>query len=347
MSESTYRSLTASDVAKKLTEMAKEKKKLLICAHRNPDGDAVGSAFALKLIYEKLSGSAYCVSSDEVPDYLRFLLKGQSSIKFSENIEYDTIVSVDTASPEQLGDLIFLCNEIVMSIDHHESCTPYCDEYRNKDASAAGELIMSVYEYLVENKEIEADADIARLIYAAISADTGSFKYSNTTYDTHMMAARLVKTVNSDKNGINTAEISRLIHNSKSLKALKAEKLSIENLNTAENGKIAYVVLKTEQMEENGLTEDDFGSAVDIPRSIEGVLLSFVIKESNKKSENKEKVFRVSARSSCEVSVADICKKFGGGGHAKAAGATIYAENAEKAKEILLSEFEKALKGEN
>lgn len=346
MNNALYKKLTAKDIAEKLIHCAENKEKLLICAHRNPDGDAVGSAFALKMIYKAMGGEAYCTSSDEIPDYLRFLLRDQESIKFNESIEYDTIVTVDTASPSQMGELSFLCEKVSFAIDHHESATEYSDTYRNKDASAAGEMIFEIYEELINKGIIKEDGDICRLIYSAISSDTGSFKYSNTTEDTHKIAAKLIKAVNNDKNGINTSEIARLIHNSKSIKSLKADKMVIENLRLTKDGKIAYVLLEGEDMDKNGLSEEDFGSAVDIPRSVEEVLLAFVLKDSKKTDENQNKIYRISARSSCDVSVGDICKKFGGGGHAKAAGASVSAENGELAVKAVLSEFNSALMGE-
>ncbi len=339
----TYRSLTVKDICDLLIKEAENNNKLLILAHRNPDGDAVGSAFALKLIYEELSGKAVCACCHEVPDYLKFLIKGQETLKFDENTEYDRIVAVDTASPQQLGELECLAEGCYFAIDHHESCTPYCDTLRDHLSSATGELIFEIYDELRKSGKIKENAEICRLIYSAISADSGSFMYSNTTSKTHKIAGELLETINSDKNGINTAELARLLHNSKSINALKAQMLCIQNLKICEDGKIAYIILKREDIVKEELKEEDFGASVDIPRSVEGVMLSFVIKESDKATEDNKKIFRISTRSSCDVSVADICKKFSGGGHAKAAGGSVEAENIEIAENAVLSEFIKAL----
>ncbi|MBE6587762.1 MAG: hypothetical protein E7647_05030 [Ruminococcaceae bacterium] len=341
MNNAQYKALTAADCASKLRSFANEGKKILIIAHRNPDGDAVGSAFALKMIYEALGGGADCACSNKVPEYLSFLGFGKNEMINEVNKEYDAYITVDTASPSQFGDLEYLCEKTDFAIDHHASCTEYSDSYREGTASAAGELIFEIYEYLKESEAIPEIPDVARLIYAAITADSGSFKYSNTTENTHLIAAKLIKIINSDKNGINTAEIARLIHDSKSLNDLKAKKLCIENLRLTNDKKIAYVCIENVEMEKEGLSEEDFGSSVDVPRSIEGVLCAFVLKEG--KSTEKEKLYRISARSNCSVDVAAICKKFGGGGHAKAAGGSITAENAEKAVNAVLAEFEKAV----
>ena len=342
----TYNSLTVTDICDLLIKEAENNNKLLILAHRNPDGDAVGSAFALKLIYEKLSGKAICACCHEIPRYLSFLNKTQDTLKFCEETEYDTVVAVDTASPQQLGDLEYLAEKCAFAIDHHESFTPYCDTLRDHTSSATGEIIFEIYEEMKSRGLMGDDADVCRLLYSAISADTGSFMYSNTTCKTHNIAGKLIEIINNDKNGINTAELARLLHNSRSMSALKAQKLCIENLKSAEDGKITYIILERDNIMKENLRDEDFGAAVDIPRSVEGAMVSFVLKESDKKTEDNKSIYRISTRSSCNVNVADICKKFNGGGHAKAAGASIEAENAIVAEKAVLSEFIKALKEE-
>ncbi len=342
----TYNSLTVNDICDLLIKEAEKNNKLLILAHRNPDGDAVGSAFALKLIYNELMGKAVCACCHEAPEYLRFLIKGQNSLIFDENEEYDTIAAVDTASPQQLGDLEYLAEKCSFAIDHHESCTPYCDTLRDHTSSATGELIFEIYEELKNRGRIKENTDIARLIYCAISADSGSFMYSNTTSKTHDIAGKLVTIINKDENGANTAELARLLHNSKSLSALRAQMLCIQNLKICENGEIAYIILEREEIAKEGLKEEDFGASVDIPRSVEGVKLSFVIKETDKTTEDGKRVYRISTRSSCGVNVADICKKFSGGGHAKAAGGSVEADNIKIAEKTVLSEFIYALREE-
>lgn len=346
MNNKAYKSLSVADVAEKLTEFSKNFEKLLICIHRSPDGDAVGSAFALKRIYEELSGTATVVCCDEAPKYLSFIINGQNTVKYTGKEEYTKIVTVDTASPSQMGDLEFLCEKVEFAIDHHEIHTEYSDNCTDGSASAAGEVLFEIYKHLVGSKRINENADICRAIFCAISADTGSFQYSNTTAKTHKIASELVNIINSDENGINTAEISRLIHNSRSMETLKAQKLCIEKLKFAMDRRIAYIILNNEDIRTEGLESEHFGAAIDIPRSVEGVLLSFVLKESDRSRENCTVTYKISTRSSCNVSVADICKKFGGGGHVKAAGGSITAKNEEEAVNAVLSEFENALKGE-
>lgn len=346
MSNKAYRSLNIKETADLLCNSAEKNKKLLIITHKNPDGDAVGSSFALKKIYKCLGSDAECICADNIPTYLNFLTNIENMSNYSEKYKYELLITIDTASPMQMGRLSDLSNKVDLSIDHHAFFTPYSDEIRDIKASAAGEIIFEIYEELKNRGKIEENSDICRLIYAAISADSGSFKYSNTTDKTHIIASKLINIINNDQNGPDTAEIARLLHNCKSKKAILAEKIVIENLKFSYGDKIAYVSLKREDITENGLTDEDFGTAIDIPRSIEGIECAFIIKEFIC-SDNINNQYKISTRSNGEINVAEICKIFGGGGHAKAAGATIEAKNIEIAEKILLNEIKKAISGEN
>lgn len=335
-----FKELTPKNVADLLVGMANEGKKLLILGHRNPDGDCVGSAYALRSIYNFLGGTAFCAFSGKMSDHIKFLADHEEITPEDIKIEdYDAICTVDVASPTQLGDNSHLADRVDFTVDHHESCVPFSDSYRDGNASAAGILIFRIFEELYKMGKIEEDANIYRKIYCAISADTGSFMFSNTDMQTHLIAAGLCSVINSEKSGDTTADLARRIHNSHSLSSLKAKKLCIENLQTAMDGKIAYILIENEDIRKNSLKDEDFGSAVDVPRSLEGTELAFVIKETSKTDEDGKKEYKISTRSNCRINVSSICEKFSGGGHAKAAGGTVYAENGENAKKAVLDAF--------
>lgn len=337
-----FKSFDIESCACFLADLANNNKKLLIITHRNPDGDAVGSSFALKKIYELLGGSAICACQSHIPEYLKKIVGNNEEFLTDVNCEYDTIITVDTASPSQMGDLQNLSTKVALSIDHHENHTPYAPDLRDGNASAAGELIFKIYNDLLNKGLINKNAKVCRLIYTAISTDTGSFQYSNTTPETMSILAKVMETVNNDSNSMNTAEISRLLYHSKTLKEILNKKVFIDNLQITDNRRIGYIVITREIMLKNDLREDELGGAIDIPRAIDTVECAFVLKEENTSSDS-EKSFRMSLRSNSELNVADICKKFGGGGHAKAAGGSITAESKEKAIEIVLNEINSAL----
>ena len=143
MSADNVKRLSADDIADILTDTGDSGKSLLIFFHKSPDGDAVGSAFALKLICSSLGIRARCACCDEPAPYLRFLYSGQTETKYKDGEEndFDVLCSVDTASPVQLGALSHLSDRIDFMIDHHGLGTPYAPVYLEPDYSACGELI--------------------------------------------------------------------------------------------------------------------------------------------------------------------------------------------------------------
>ncbi len=336
-----FSKLDAAAVCDLMEQYITAQKKLLLLCHVNPDGDTVGSAFAMQKLYTILGGCARCACISDVPDYLHFLLHQQDSLAYTPYMEndFDVIWTIDVASPMQLGQLSFLANHVSLSIDHHENCTLFSPHYLNAKASATGELIFHIYSEWIQRKKITPDPGICRCIYAAISADTGSFQYSNTTPETFQIAAVLLNTIQNDPNGEDTAAIAHRLHGCRTIEELQAQKLVIERLQLACDGKLAYTCVSASLPEENGLSDFDFGGMVDIPRSVSGVLVGLAIKE-NKSSKG---TFKISARSNCDIDVAAILSTFGGGGHKRAAGATITAENCKEAAEKMIAAFMPAM----
>ncbi len=335
--------LNTSEVCNLLEAYIKSDKKLLLLCHVNPDGDPVGSAFALRKIYTLMGGIAHCACTSDVPEYLRFLLDGQISIEYTENLEkgYDHIWSIDVASPTQFGRLSHLADEVSLSIDHHGNCTLFSSYCLQPDASATGELIFAIYKELIQRGKIIENAAVCRSIYAAISADTGSFQYSNTTPETFRIGAALVETINrANDEGGDPASIAHRLHGCRTVQELQAQKLVIERLHLAYDNTLAYVCIPASLPAENGLSDFDFGGMVDIPRSVSGVLVGLSLKE----SKTDPGTFKISARSNCDIDVAAILSKFGGGGHKRAAGAAVAASSCEEAANKIVAAFADPIK---
>ena len=297
----------------------------LILFHRNPDADAVGSAFALKTLLENLGSQAYCICANEVPARLRFLMNGEQDSVLPDSIpdelEFERIISVDSASPAQLGDLWELYGEqIDLMIDHHASGEPYADAYIQPTAAATGEILFDLVKAFATEERVVITEALCTNLYAAISSDTGCFRYSNVTSETHARAAELVAS------GIDCADINHKLFEAKTMEQLRAQAAGISNLHLFANGKIAVVTFPYALKAALGLADEHLETLVDVARSLIGVQVAVSIRQPG-----TDGTFRVSTRSNGAYDVSALCAKFDGGGHKKAAGCTVHAADMDEA----------------
>lgn len=318
-----FRALTLREALKRLLVP----QPTVILFHVNPDADAIGSAFSLAEFLIATGSPAYCLCADEIPTRLRFLTNGLQDSVLAESLPASfadaRVISVDTASPAQLGGLWEAFGErISMMIDHHAHGTPYADHLIVPTAAAAGEIIFD----LIAESGVDVPPVCATLLYAAISSDTGGFRYSNVTHETHLRAAVLVQC------GIDIAEISRLLFETKSMDILRAERVGLANLSLYDDGRIAVITISHREMTEQKLSSEHLSTLVDIARSVAGVEVAVAIRQPT-----AEGVFRVSTRANVDFDVAAVCATFGGGGHTRAAGATVRAADIDKARDMVLA----------
>lgn len=330
-----FQSLTLRETAERL----KEPKNTLITCHVKPDGDCLGSAFALKAILRELGSRAWVVCAEECPHRLSFILDGEQTSVLCTSIPADfsaeRIVAVDTASPGQAGALFDLFGDRYdLSIDHHGKGTPFSDHCILPNASATGEILFTLSRMLLEDgslREIPKDAD--RAIYTSISSDTGCFKYNNTTPEAHHAAAELIR------RGVPTAEINGRLFSSVPYLQMQTEYEGFRRLRFFEEGRIAVIPFPYEAKTELGIRDEHTETLIDVARVVEGVEIAFVVKQPN-----PEPIFRVSMRSSIDFDVSEICAVFGGGGHTRAAGATVKtAASVDETVELVLAEIRKRL----
>ena len=320
MEKADFRALTLREV----TEILKKPAPTLVLFHARPDGDAVGSAFALSLWLGAMGSPCYCVSADEVPLYLSFLTEGLQASTLVGSIpsgfENARVVTVDTASPAQMGSLFDRFGDRVsLMIDHHGTGTPYADYLIKPKAAACGELVFD----LIAASGVEVPPRTAELLYAAIASDTGSFRHSNVTESTHLHAAALVR------EGIDTARINRLLFETRTYEGLKAEKAGIERLRFYGEGKLAIITFPYELQCELGVREEHLGKLIDVARCVRGVEVAATIRGT------ADGNFRVSLRANADLDVAEIAASFGGGGHVRAAGPTLTASSIEEAEALV------------
>ena len=163
-------------------------------------------------------------------------------------------------------------------------------------------------------------------IYAAISSDTGGFKFSNTTPRTHMIAAKLIEL------GVDTAEINRKLFDCKSVAQIKAEGEAARRLKLFDGGRIAVTSMPYSAKAELEVEDDDLATIIEIPRSVSTAEVAISVRQPEEKG-----FFRVSMRSVGEIDVAAVCATFGGGGHKRAAGCSVEANDIDGAIEKVVA----------
>ena len=347
--ENVYDTVTLEEAADSLDKA----ENTLILTHVNPDGDCIGSAFALREIILALGKNASVANPSVIPKRLKFLSLAtgedydeDSDVPHMSDTDeeslklFDRIIAIDTASPIQLDKNAFLIPNVSLMIDHHGMGEPFAVNYIDSTASAAGEIVYEMYAYLKNSGKIHGIPDAPRKMYAAIVSDTGSFKFSNTTKKTHLIAAELVDEINNaDDGGMDTADVCRSLFGQRTLKELTAQMYAIQNLHFYCDGRLGAVMFTQDMLEESGLTELDIGNVVDTPRSVEGVLVGISIRQLS----DDRRLFKVSSRANAEIDCAAICASYGGGGHVRAAGCTVEADSPEEALEMMVKAFGEAV----
>lgn len=301
--------------------------KIAIFNHKNPDGDAFGSAYALKLALCSIGKKCevFLRSGDEtLPEY-EFVFKGEKqNLKIDE---CDLLIAVDSSDIGRIADFEDVFKGNTMAIDHHLTHIPYAKtNLIVPDAAATGEII---YDVLTELK-IEITNEIAHNIYVAISTDTGNFKFSSTSEKTHLIAAKLLKS------GIDVGGISKMIYGTKSIEYLNMLKTAIEKLSLYANGKIAVLTLDKSDFDKCNIKESDASAIVTLPTDIKGVEVSIYIRK-------RPDEIKVSLRSNTDFDVSKIAAEFGGGGHKRASGFSLNDISLTEAEEKVLSAIMKDL----
>ena len=304
----------------------------LVAFHARPDADAVGSAFALAYLLRALGSPAYCISADEIPQRLRFLTDGLQDSVLSDSVpqafQNARVITVDTASPLQMASLYETYGDrVCLMIDHHGMGEPYADHFVQPTAAACAEIVQD----LIAAAGVALDQKTATLLYAAISSDTGSFRFSNVTKATHLHVAELIGA------GIDVAAISQKMFESKLYQNLLAEKLGFDRLQLFADGKVTVLTFPYLLCEQYGLAEEHLGT-----QSVGSVQFGKVAAAIRGTADGN---YRVSMRANGDFDVASVAARFGGGGHKRAAGATLTAESIEAAGEIIAKALVALLQG--
>ena len=300
----------------KAASFLKDNDRFVIVTHANPDGDTLGSAFALLRALKKLGKTAKVVNEKPIPKSFSFI--------FAESDEFDgdeTVIAVDIADRKLMGEIESkYADRTALCIDHHPSNTGYAENLLLcPEAAAACEIVF----LLIKEMKAEIDAEIATALYTGISTDTGCFRYSNVTADTHRYAGELIEL------GADHVKSDTLMFETKSMSYFILERMALEKMQVLFDGKAAIISLTKDMFRESGADEECANAIKSIPRQIEGVAIGVTLREGD------DGVFHVSVRTNAPYDASEICKRFGGGGHARAAGCEFRLGEEETKKEII------------
>ncbi|MBO5477345.1 MAG: bifunctional oligoribonuclease/PAP phosphatase NrnA [Clostridia bacterium] len=306
---------------KEAREIVKNSKSVYVVAHVNPDGDAIGSTFAVYFALKKLGKDVHVI----MPSFssaFEFLPGVEYRVENVKEDEYDLLIALDASDRTRLAMSEEDYNKAkkVIMLDHHQISNPYGDfRYINDLKSSASEIA-----YLfIKSLEVDFDENIATLLYTGIMTDTGSFNYSNANSDTFRVAADLLD------NGARSVEVCKKLNDTMKEAKLKLIAKTVENMEVYYDGKMRYSYISYEEIKALGLDDEDSEGMTNYLRAVEGTEIAVYVRGKSDGS------LKVSMRSGGNLDTSKIAIAFGGGGHPRAAGYTM-RESLEVEKEKLI-----------
>ena len=298
--------------------------RFLVTSHVSPDGDAIGSVLGIAHLLRGMGKTAVtCALEDDVPRVYTWL-DGADAIVKPDAVSgaYDTAVLIDAHAADRTGtvaDLIARADRFVV-IDHHlvERADGHV-RWIDPTYAAAGEMVYD----LIMRAGVPLTKAAAECIYTAQTTDTGSFRYSNTTARSHRIAAVLMDS------GINIRAITERVIDTMSRGKYGLLQRVLGRIRFLADGAAAYADIYNSDLAETGALPEDTDGLINYLRNIDGVRVAIIFREA------KDGKTKVSFRTQPDLNAADICRVFGGGGHAVAAGATLDCPVAEARERVL------------
>lgn len=299
---------------------------IVILTHQYPDGDTLGSGFALCRCLQSIGKTVRVVCADEIPEKYAYMMEGLSAPAF----EPAFICAVDVADKKLLGGLpAAYTDNVDLCIDHHGSNTDFARHLLlDADCAATAMLMVDV----IDKMGIPLDRLSAECLYTGLATDTGCFRYANTSAKAHRLAADLM-----DK-GIRYDMINRTMFDMKSRARVELERMALDTMRFFFDGRCAIMTITNDMIDKSGAQENDMEGLAPLPRQIEGVWVGVTLRQ---KADGN---FKVSVRTGNHADASAICAVLGGGGHLRAAGCTL-EEPLEQAVNKMLDAVKKTVSG--
>jgi phosphoesterase RecJ-like protein len=316
-------------------QLLEGRERVVISSHVRPDADALGSEIGLAAFLRNRGKQVRIINPSATPPHLKFLDPqgliqeiGQG-VTVDEAAQADLHVIVDTSAWQQLCDVgnVFKhtpAQKVV--IDHHLSSDDLgAVEFKDVSAAATGVLITELIEAAGDDMSLPQ----SEALFAAIATDTGWFRFSNTDARTLLAAARLID------HGVRPNLLYRELYERSSLARLKLHSIALGRATLACQGMLAFTMVTLQDFLDTGALPSDTEELVNVCLTVEGVQAAFILVE------QPDGRMKASLRSRCELSVAAIAERFGGGGHRQAAGVVLPGPLL-AAEEALLKAFQQS-----
>lgn len=302
----------------------KQNNSFLVMGHVSPDGDTLGSGMALVLALISMGKSAVFVVDGVLPDKLQFIAEKNevyTPLTYPKQA-YDCAVAVDVSDLKRLGDMepVFAGHPNTMVIDHHITNKGFGDTNLVLPYGATGQIILEMLELM----QIPVTKDIANMLYAALSTDTGNFSYENTDGSLLHAAARLREA------GADIPMLIETIYKQRTYPATQLIGEAASRIVLHSEGKIAFTYVTQADFDALQALPEDTDELINYAREIIGVEVAIFAKE------QKENVYKISLRSKQFVDVSLLAAEYGGGGHKRAAGCTVEG-SLEQVKQSLIA----------
>jgi phosphoesterase RecJ-like protein len=305
-------------------------RRVLAVSHENPDGDTIGAALAVARLVEAAGGTADPVCTDPIPALYAFL-PGVERFRTDPDPDgtYDLVVILDCGSLERIGaigvrhaDLFATVPRVI--IDHHASNDADGDgDWIDPDAAATCEMVALLAARLGADPAADGGA-LAAVLMAGIVMDTATFAHPNATPRTLTVSAWLIDA------GAPLSDISRRLYRSKPDAQLKLFGRILARLETADDGRIVWSSVTDADFAETGAERAHSEGLIDLLSQAEAAEVAILFKEAGPKET------RISVRTRPNgVDATVLTGRFGGGGHARAAGATVTAPLGEARAAVL------------
>lgn len=296
--------------------------KFLITSHIDPEGDALGSQLALAKLLEKKGKFVNIVNDQKIPDNYNFL-PGIDKISSELKGDFEIAIFLDSPIISRIGkviNLIDLKSKTIVNIDHHISNTNFGDvNWVDIESSSCGEMVYKLFKGLDE----EIDKESALNLYTAIFVDTGSFRYSNTTSQTHRIAAELLNY------GIKPEEVYEKVYETNTAAEVKLLGLALSRVCLSRDNKICWVKITREMLKTLKIELKKTDEFINFARSIAGVEVAILF------TERRKNEIKISFRSKGRIDVNKLAQFFGGGGHRTASGCRIKGSLGEIEKNVI------------